>query len=190
MKFQRYKNGSRILNALLLCGLFGSAVVSAQDYSVADGAKLYNDNCARCHNPRPAEQFTAREWSVIMPHMRNKAHLTRQESEAVERFIASTLTADVQRTLRSHEYNVSAEPVDGEQLFNQFGCQGCHQINGSGGSMGPNLSVTLREKGEDFMIQKVLDPAAGTPASTMPKFPVSEAGATAIIEHIKTLDKH
>ncbi|MCZ6504218.1 MAG: c-type cytochrome [Gammaproteobacteria bacterium] len=185
---QRYKNGSCLLKALLLCGLFGSGVVLSQEYSPADGAKLYNDNCARCHNPRPAEQFSAREWSVIMPHMREKAHLTRQETEAVERFLASTLTADIQRALRSEERSELGS-VDGEQLFSRFGCQGCHQINGEGGSMGPNLSVTLQEKGEAFMIQKILDPAAGNPASTMPKFPVSESDASAIVEHIKTLDE-
>jgi len=187
VKNQRYKNTSCLLKALLLCGLFGSGVLSAQEYSNADGARIYNDNCARCHNPRPAEQFTAREWSVIMPHMREKAHLTRQETEAVERFIASTLTADVQRTLRSGERS-ELGPVDGEQLFSKFGCQGCHQINGEGGSMGPDLSVSLQEKGEAFMIQKILDPAAGNPASTMPKFPVSESEASAIVEHIRTLD--
>lgn len=188
MKNQRYKNGSCVLKALLLCSLFGASVVLSQEFSMAEGAKLYNDNCGRCHNPRPAEQFTAREWSVIMPHMREKAHLTGQETEAVERFIASTLTANVQRTLRSEERS-ELGPVDGEQLFARFGCQGCHQVNGEGGSMGPNLNVSLQEKGEAFMIRKILDPAAENPASTMPKFPVSESEASAIVEHIRTLDE-
>ena len=33
---------------------------------VAKGAKVYGENCARCHNARPAEEYSKKEWSVVM----------------------------------------------------------------------------------------------------------------------------
>ena len=163
---------------------FAASQVQADELSVADGAKLYNDNCARCHNPKPAESYTAAEWSVIMPHMREKAHLTGTESRAIERFIASTLTADVQQ---SHRVDAPSKPgsADGKALFAQNGCGGCHQISGSGGTMGPDLEKALSTRGAQYMVEKILNPAIGNPASTMPKFPVTESEASAIVEYIR-----
>ncbi|MEQ9362631.1 MAG: hypothetical protein RIF32_00225, partial [Leptospirales bacterium] len=51
------------------------------------GAMIYNLNCARCHNPRPPQEFSDREWDVIMPHMRERAHLTGVETDKVLQFI-------------------------------------------------------------------------------------------------------
>lgn len=158
--------------------------VQASELTIADGAKLYNDNCARCHNPKPAESYTAAEWSVIMPHMREKAHLTGTETRAIERFIAATLTADVQQS-RSKDDSLSKMGIDGEALFENNGCGGCHQISGSGGTMGPDLEESLTTRGAQFMVEKILNPALGNPSSTMPKFPVSEAEASAIVEYIR-----
>jgi mono/diheme cytochrome c family protein len=157
--------------------------VAAEGFTVADGAKLYNDNCGRCHNPKPAEHYTAREWSVIMPHMRDRAHLTGKETEAIERFLASTLTADVNQLYRAGEAPEQRQ-LTGKELFDQFGCQGCHRLKDEGGSLGPRLGVTYKEKGEDFMVHKILNPALGSPSSTMPKFPLSENEARSIVKYI------
>lgn len=175
------KNG-----AVMILLVFGGHVWAAdQIISVAEGARIYNDNCSRCHNPKPAEHYTAREWSVIMPHMRDRAHLTRKETEAVELFLASTLTADVERRMRS-ESEHSSEPVaSGEELFNNLGCLGCHRLKDKGGTLGPRLGHTLKDKGSDFMVQKILNPALGNPSSTMPRFPVNEQEAELIVEYIR-----
>ena len=84
-----------------------------------------------------------------MPHMREKAHMTGTETRAVEHFIAATLTADVQQR-RATGVASSVQQASGEELFARYGCKGCHQVNGDGGSLGPDLSVTHASKGEGF----------------------------------------
>jgi mono/diheme cytochrome c family protein len=184
---KRLLNSSMVSVSLALIVAFSSISVAAEDISVAVGARVYNDNCSRCHNPKPAEHYTAREWSVIMPHMRDRAHLTRQESEAVELFLASTLTADVAREMSSGDVATAHEERSGEEMFNGYGCLGCHRLKDTGGTLGPRLGVTLREKGDDFMVQKILNPALGSPSSTMPRFPVTEAEARSIVEYVRSV---
>ena len=66
---------------LIICALitFISLPNLADDETTLSGAELINNNCARCHNSRPVREFSIGEWRVIMPHMREKAHLTGSE---------------------------------------------------------------------------------------------------------------
>ena len=150
---------------------------------VAKGAKVYGENCARCHNARPAEEYSKKEWSVVIPHMRAKAHMTGKESLAVEAFLASTLTADVRNT-PSHE-SADAPKRTGAELVTQFGCQGCHQLKGEGGTLGPVLDDVISDKGEAFVLQKLIDPKFNNAASAMPKYPMTKEDIAAIIEFLK-----
>jgi len=51
------------------------------------GAQLWKDNCIRCHNFRPPRSFSDNQWSVIMMHMRVRAHLTGGESRQILKFL-------------------------------------------------------------------------------------------------------
>lgn len=53
------------------------------------GAQLWGDNCARCHNSRPPNDFTDDQWEVIMHHMRVRANLTAYEHEKILKFLQS-----------------------------------------------------------------------------------------------------
>lgn len=52
-----------------------------------EGAEIWRTTCYRCHNRRPATEFTEEQWPVIVDHMRTRAHLTRAEAEAVTAFL-------------------------------------------------------------------------------------------------------
>ena len=147
---------------------------------VAKGAKIYSENCGRCHNARPAEEYSKKEWSVVMPHMRAKAHMTGKETLAVEAFLASTLTADV----RSTYTKVDAPKRTGAELVEQFGCQGCHQIKGEGGKLGPALDDVVSSKGEAFVLKKLADPKFNNAASAMPKYPMNKEDMNAIVDFL------
>lgn len=156
----------------------------ASDLSlVAEGAKVYSENCGRCHNARPAEELSKREWSVVMPHMRAKAHLTGKETLAVETFLASTLTSDVRNAVNDSKPNTPKK--SGAELVAQFGCQGCHQIKGEGGKLGPNLDGVVANKGEAFVLKKLIDPKFNNAASAMPKYPMNKEDIKAIIGFLK-----
>lgn len=149
---------------------------------VAKGAKVYSENCARCHNARPAEEYSKKEWSVVIPHMRAKAHMTGKEALAVEAFLASTLTADVRN--EASYADIDAPKKTGEQLVAQFGCQGCHQIKGEGGKLGPTLDGVISNKGEAFVLKKLADPKFNNAASAMPKYPMNKADMKAIVSFL------
>lgn len=149
---------------------------------VAKGAKLYSQNCARCHNPRPASDYSKKEWSVVMPHMREKAHMTGKEALAVEAFLASTLTSDV-RNKRKAE-TITADAIDANKLITQYGCLGCHVVKGVGGNLGPNLDNTIADKGAAYAIKKIVDPKFDNAASAMPQFPINAAEIEAIVNFL------
>jgi cytochrome c5 len=61
----------------------GKAVVE----SGLDGAKLWGQNCTRCHNARPPGTYSGSQWEVIVHHMRTRAYLTMSESQAIAAFL-------------------------------------------------------------------------------------------------------
>ena len=51
------------------------------------GAKLWEQNCIRCHNIRTPSSLNDTQWKVVMHHMRVRAGLTAAEHEAILRFL-------------------------------------------------------------------------------------------------------
>jgi len=169
--------------ALTLSALSVKAQHVSDPSLVAKGAKVYSENCGRCHNARPAEEYSKKEWSVVMPHMRAKAHMTGKETLAVEAFIASTLTADVRNTANYEK--TDAPKRTGAELVTQFGCQGCHQIKGEGGKLGPALDDVISNKGEAFVLKKLANPKFNNAASAMPKYPMNKEDMNLIVGFLK-----
>lgn len=64
-----------------------SAELSAM---MAAGARVFSNNCGRCHNLRASTERTDQQWNVIVAHMRARANLTRSEAEAVRIFLQMT----------------------------------------------------------------------------------------------------
>ena len=50
-------------------------------------ARMWSQNCMRCHNLRPPSERSDREWEVIVHHMRVRANLTAQEHREIVRFL-------------------------------------------------------------------------------------------------------
>ncbi len=59
----------------------------------------------------------------------------------------------------------------GQLLFQQNGCNDCHEVNGIGGTAGPDLSkVGLRRPDVQWHIRHLKDPESVVPDSAMPAF--------------------
>jgi len=58
---------------------------------------------------------------------------------------------------------MNGDRVRGEDVFNREipGCFHCHQINGKGVQIGPDLSEIGSKLGKDALIEAILDPSAG-----------------------------
>tara|TARA_R110000765_G_scaffold95325_1_gene179428 strand:+ start:990 stop:1529 length:540 start_codon:yes stop_codon:yes gene_type:complete len=176
-------NYSLFLKALpiTLCGGWLFLLPQTLATEVASGAEIINNNCARCHNSRPIQEFSIHEWSVIMPHMREKAHLTGKETEAVMDFLKT-----ISSVPDKDAADVVAIPVmDGGALMTKYGCQGCHSYNGQGGALGPALDNTVEQKGAEFVRKKLKNPQFNNTASAMPKMPLSTAQIDALVDFLE-----
>lgn len=59
------------------------AVASAQAAGMVEGARVYSNNCTRCHNIRPPAERSDIQWRIIVNHMRARANLTATQAEWV-----------------------------------------------------------------------------------------------------------
>lgn len=82
------------LTTLSLAALLGAGIppALAQDRhqpsgDMGRGAKLWADNCARCHNMRDPKEFRDDQWRVIVTHMRVRAGFTGQDTRDMLTFL-------------------------------------------------------------------------------------------------------
>lgn len=171
---------NRVIASIFL--LFVSLIASLQVSSSEplSGAELINNNCARCHNSRPIQEFSMSEWRVIMPHMREKAHLTGSEVQAILKFMEIAATP-AQATKIIEPINIVVDPRD---VLTRYGCQGCHQVQGAGGTLGPSLDNVISEKGKAFFLRKVKEPQFNNSSSSMPQMPITDEELTALAEFL------
>ena len=79
-----------ILFLFILCGLILSLQFSCktpEGIASKSGARLWAENCTRCHyNPDPKD-YTDQSWEIIGKHMKIKAGLTDVEMKKVVAFL-------------------------------------------------------------------------------------------------------
>jgi mono/diheme cytochrome c family protein len=167
--------------SILFLLMFSASWVSAEP-SPINGAEVFNNNCTRCHNARSLDEFSLEEWAVIMPHMREKAHLTGKETDAVMQFVA-LVKNDIGE---SNTFQNNQPTLSGKALFTKYSCQGYHSIKGKGGSVGPALDSIVGSKSEEFFIQKLKNPQFNNPSSPMPKMPLSDEEIEALADYLST----
>ena len=126
------KNYLIIALVALLSGLLVERS-SAQDPNiVAEGARLWANNCVRCHNARSPLERNDREWLTIVNHMRARANLTKTESAAITAYLQmvnlqegnnSTTSESVPDTSTGLKRSISikSDLVSGQQLFQAIG---------------------------------------------------------------------
>jgi len=172
------KNQITINIFVLLVSLFTSLHVDSSE--PLSGAELINNNCARCHNSRPIQEFSMSEWKVIMPHMREKAHLTGAEVQAILTFM------EIAATPARAEKVVAPEivSVDPREVLTRYGCQGCHQVQGAGGTLGPSLDNIISDKGRAFFLRKVKEPQFNNASSAMPQMPITDEELEVLAEFL------
>jgi mono/diheme cytochrome c family protein len=51
------------------------------------GAQLWPEVCATCHNARPGGERSPAEWDTIMMHMRSVANLPEGDAQAIMAFL-------------------------------------------------------------------------------------------------------
>lgn len=154
----------------------------AQDLS--KGARVYSDNCGRCHNPRAPGEFTDQAWSVIVHHMHTRGYLTANDTAAVLAFLRASNGNAVEMPPRKTRSSAS---VDAESLITRKGCKGCHIIKGEGGKIGPSLDTVFQRKDDAFIKAKLANPKVDNPKSIMPQMGLTEREKEAILAYLHSL---
>jgi mono/diheme cytochrome c family protein len=108
-----------------------------------------------------------------------QSNLSETDSWKLARFIhnlprlnaATAAPATPPQTQRTSE-PAEAELIKyGKTLYKQEGCFMCHQLNGEGGAVGPDLTVEgTRDRTNEWLIGHLKDPSAYVPGSVMPAF--------------------
>ncbi len=84
MRLAKTSLGRAIIGAIVVVSLFG---VTAAFSGEMDGARVFRNNCTKCHNERSPMEKTDKEWRVVVTHMRTIALLTAKESRAVLKYL-------------------------------------------------------------------------------------------------------
>lgn len=180
--------------AALVFGASPSALWAAQS-DVAAGAKVYAENCGRCHNPRSSTERTDREWTVIINHMRVRAGLTGGQARQVLAFLQETnglpsrASAEAVMAPRATEPEAPAGADRGRALVEAKGCAGCHVVGKTGGTLGPSLNGAVARRGEEYVVRKLANPAFDNANTMMPRLDLTDAEIESIVEYLKTLPR-
>jgi len=133
-KTQLVFSSSVFLVALLLpASVFAGHFPEPGD--TGQGAKVWAQNCSRCHNMRDPQDLRDDQWITTAYHMRIRAGLTGQQTRDVLTFMQESNSKVViepvtfSGTTTADESEGSAQ--SGDAIYNQT-CVACHNTNGKG----------------------------------------------------------
>ncbi len=148
---------------------------------ISRGARLYSENCGRCHNPRGPGEFSDAHWPLIITHMRVIAGLPGDQARAIEQFLVATNNPPPRRLAALKPGAV----LSGQELIQRNGCRGCHVIGGSGGAIGPKLDDIFKRRSVDWVRTQIQEPREHNPKTVMPELGMTHAEVTAIIDTLR-----
>lgn len=111
------------------------AVHFPESGDTSQGAKVWAENCSRCHNMRDPQDLRDDQWITTAFHMRVRAGLTGQQTRDVLTFLQESNAKVViepvtfSGAVTADESAGSAQ--SGDAIFNQT-CVACHSTNGKG----------------------------------------------------------
>ena len=137
-----------ILVVILCTGFspsYARALISSAPLAGLNGAKVWADNCSRCHNFRAPTEYTPNQWDTIMLHMRIQGGLTGPEARAVLSYLtqasmsqfttASVLSTPQQPSTTNQPVGLKGRTAtsksSGAAIY-QKNCAACHGVNGKG----------------------------------------------------------
>jgi mono/diheme cytochrome c family protein len=157
-----------------------------------DFGRIVNDlNCLVCHMIKDkggtfAPELTyegsrvKKEWLVnflrapdmLRPLLKQmpKFNLTDEEIEVVADYMKLVLVDD-EVIAKEDLGEITSEDVEkGRKIYNEKGCQACHQIGPEGGAVGPNLSVVGNRLTTDYIYMHLKDPQRWGASKVAPNY--------------------
>lgn len=112
------------------------------------------------------EAYLVPGYPKIMPSaLKPPANLSMAETKAVVAYLQALGGAEI--TVRVEPQDITAKKAAGsvhrgKTLFAQYGCQGCHKVEGEGGGIGPEVTKVAITRTPEELLHKIVEPSAWT----------------------------
>ena len=170
----------------VLCSQPFAPGASAQS-ETPDGAKIYENTCARCHNAPEPTQRSPQSWQTIMLHMRVRGGLTASETAKVMAFLKLETSPPLPARGEESMGAKALSPVAaGKKLFEDLNCLACHSIGGKGGQVGPSLDEVGLRRTRGEMLARMRARRAGDIMPTLPP-QLSDEQLDQLVEYLLSL---
>jgi len=182
------------IGMLLLAAGYSLPIIAAdfpQAGNFSDGAKVWAENCNRCHNMRGPKELKDDQWISTAFHMRVRAGLTGQETRDIITFLQASNT----KTVASGSTLVSAvisKGATGKETYEKT-CIACHGNDGKGTLPGtPNFTISggVLSKTDEVLIDHITNgfQGADSPMAMPPRggnANLSTADISAVLKYIR-----
>ena len=169
-----------IATLMALALLTSVAGAERPELDPARGAKLYSDNCGRCHNARGSRLLPDRHWRAVVQHMRVIGGIPGDQARDIEAFLRASNNPP------RREFVEGTAQRSGDELVIKYGCRGCHVIDGAGGTVGPSLDDVFSRRDEGWVREQIQRPREHNPNTVMPELGLTSAEVDAILETLRT----
>ena len=158
--------------------------------------------CSTCHNlvagePKPgpnlAELGTLKSSDRMTAHLKNPADLnpeSRMPRIDLSDVQVRALTAFLLKLTPDNADAFSQAPSDplaAAGIFVSSGCDACHKVNGSGGTLGPALNGVAARHSREWVAQHLRNPKSQIPGTAMPAFSFSDHDRDLLISYLFSL---
>ncbi len=175
---------------LLLSAPLGATAQQANPFegdprALRAGGALFANRCADCHGA-DAKGFSGPDLTLLWAEGTSDERVFRIVREGVSGSIMPSSEAPDQELWAMVAYVKSLSTVPeflsdigdaerGQELF-ESRCAGCHRVEGSGGRLGPDLSLIGRIRTREQLTQALRDPGAGVSGGFRPVTVVTATG--------------
>jgi ubiquinol-cytochrome c reductase cytochrome b subunit len=154
-------------------------------------------HCDSCHNietgdPKagpnlPRSPFEhPKQW--LVQHVRSSSQDGNPPS-IVELNALLTFAANVTPQTAGTIHEMSPEFVAGVKVYVANACNGCHKVNGVGGSIGPALNGLAYRRTKDWVNAHFLEPQKLSPGSIMPPYHLSQHDRDSLALYLFSLEE-
>lgn len=125
----------------------------------------------------------------ISPARMPDLKLSEEEAVLLGNFIEMALIDNTLPLGIIHESKVSKKSLKrGKKLFSRkYGCIGCHQVDGKGGRIGPDVSRLGKRLDGDWLHAYLKDPQSTLPDAMMPNFALTDGEINKLTDYLLSL---
>jgi len=155
------------------------------------------DNCGSCHvsgkagaGPDLTQLLSTRPTDWLMDHFKQPVPnaAPSQLTTAQMRTLATFVTKRSDQALEAWS-DAPEAAVDGAMVYQNNQCAACHQLNGTGGQLGPSLNGEAERRTRAWLEQHFPDPAKFSPGSKMPPYKFNAQDLERITSYLIAIPK-